>query len=141
MPYQDANESIRPSAAHNHGSFTTQEPAGDFENPFRLNEARPVGIWISLAANIVGLCAGAVFLLASPGDRFRGMEPEAAGFTVLCTLGILVGLAGGTASLYDLLRRGLRLWGAMGTLLAFTPLPVALLVSDAVREFKGLIFD
>jgi hypothetical protein len=42
-----------------------------------------VGIWLSTAATVLALGAGAVFLLAEPGTRFRGAGPEAMAFSLL----------------------------------------------------------
>jgi hypothetical protein len=100
-----------------------------------------VGIWLSAAANVLALGAGAVFLLAEPGARFRGTEPEARAFSILLLLATALGLlAGLPASVYDLWRRRW-LWGAVGVLLALSPWPLALSVSELVAMQKGLIFD
>ncbi len=101
----------------------------------------PVGIWPSAAANALALGAGAVFLLAEPGARFRGMEPEAVAFSLLLLVATALGLlAGLPASVYDLCRRRW-LWGAVGALLALCPWPLALSVSELIAMQKGLLFD
>jgi hypothetical protein len=102
----------------------------------------PLGIWVSVAANVLGLCAGAVFLFAEPGGRARGTEPEARAFVVLGLLAAALGLfAGLPVSLFDLFCQRHRLWGSVGTLLALTPGVVAHLVSELVAAHKGILFD
>ena len=103
---------------------------------------RPIGVWLSGAANVVGAAAGAVFLFAARGTRFGGMEPESGAFTGLCLLAVLLGvLVGLPASLYDFHRRRQRLWGAVGVLLALTPWATASLVAALIAEHRGLLFD
>lgn len=103
---------------------------------------QPFGLWFSLAANTIGLCAGAVFLFAKQGDRFRGMEPGAMLFIVLGLLAAAIGiLAGLPVSLYDLFWRRYWLWGSVGALLALAPLIVAHFVSELIAAQKGLFFE
>jgi hypothetical protein len=103
---------------------------------------QPIGIWVSAVANALGICAGAVFLFARAGARFRGMEPEAQAFAGILGMAVALGLlAGLPASLYDVFWRRCRLWGSAGALLSLTPWPVALLVSELVAEQKGILFD
>lgn len=117
-------------------------PGGRFLNRESGAGQSPVGIWLSLAANLLGLCVGAVFLLSAPGSRFRGMESEARAFVSLLMLAVPLGLfAGLPLSLYDYSWRHKRLWGSVGALLAFTPLPVALAISDLIAEQRDLLFE
>lgn len=45
-----------------------------------------------IAANILAIIAGTLFLLVKPGARFRGMEPEAQVSVLLCILAVALGL-------------------------------------------------
>lgn len=102
----------------------------------------PVGIWLSLAANFLGVGAGAVFLLSAPGGNFHGMEPEATAYVSLLMLAVPLGLSVGLPlSVYDFFWRRKRLWGSVGALLAFTPLPLAEVVRDLIAQQRGLFFD
>jgi hypothetical protein len=103
---------------------------------------RPIGIWVSAAANVLGTIAGAVFLFGPAGGRFRGMEPQGQVFAVLVLLAAAVGLfAGLPASLYDIFWQRRRLCGCVGALLSLTPWPVALFVSGLIAQQKGIFFD
>lgn len=103
---------------------------------------KPIGIWIGAAANILAFASGAVFFFAQPGDRFRGMEPEAALSSCLglsaAALGLFFGLP---ISLWDIFSRRFRLWGFIGVLIALTPLPLSNFVSDLAAESIGFTFD
>jgi hypothetical protein len=102
----------------------------------------PLGLWLSVIANVLAVCAGSVFLLAPAGARFRGSEPEAGAFSGLLILAVLVGLCGGIpVSVRDLFWRRRWGWGAVGLLLALTPFFVAVLMSNLVGALKGLEFD
>lgn len=115
---------------------------GQYDVRERSVVSQPIGIWVSAAANTLGVCAGAVFLFARAGSRFRGMEPEAQVFVLILGMAVALGLLGGLpASLYDVFWRRCRLWGSAGALLSLTPWPVALLVSELVAEQKGISFD
>jgi hypothetical protein len=118
-------------------------PEADVENGSPNGKSMPpVGLWCAVVANALAVCAGAVFLFAAPGGRFRGMEPEAAAFIALCLLAVASGLLIALPlSLIDLFRRGRRLWGAAGAFLAFTPYPVAQVVMYLVADLKGLSID
>lgn len=102
---------------------------------------RAVGVWLALAANALGLCAGAVFLGANPGDRFRGMEPVAATFSCLAVFAGSVGLIASLVSGWEGLCRG-KLWaGLAGMWLGLTPFPLAVTVARFLEQEMGLIFD
>lgn len=105
-------------------------------------ERFPIGLWLALVANAVGACAGAVFLFAEPGDRFRGMEPEAVGCVALCFVACGFGLFVALPASVWALVRSKRPWsGLAGVLLSFTPFLLAVVVSDLIAWQMGLVFD
>ncbi len=82
-----------------------------------------------------------MFLLAAPGDRFRGMEPEARLFLFLVFVAMAFGLfIALPISVADVIRRHW-LWGAVGAIGALSPLPMALLVLECVGYLLDLQFD
>lgn len=100
-----------------------------------------VGVWLALAANVLGLCAGAVFLGANPGDRFRGMEPVAATFSCFAVFAGGIGLIASLVSVWEGFCRG-KLWaGLAGMWLGLTPFPLAVAVARFLEWQMGLIFD
>ena len=115
--------------------------AGEHPDSSTGQSLAPPSIWLSLLANTIGFCAGAVFLFAPARARFRGMEPEAWLFVALSMIATLLGLLALATAIFDLFRRGDRLWGIVAGILALTPLPVAALVSGVIADMRGIVFD
>ena len=110
--------------------------------PVKPTRPRSLGLWVALVANAFGLCAGAVFLFAKPGARFRGMEPEAVVFMALTMFAVCLGLLSGVVSVCELLCLESRPRARLtGLLLSLTPGPVAVALAGFLEWQLGLIFD
>jgi hypothetical protein len=100
-----------------------------------------LGFWLSSFANFIAVCGGAIFLLAGPGARFRGMEPEAIGFLILTLSAVVLGLCAIPFAFVDCFRKRFRISGLVGMVLALTPYFAARGMAELVGMFLGINYD
>ena len=102
----------------------------------------PQSLVLGSVANVAAFAAGAVFMLAEPGSRFRGMEPQAIAFICLGGMSILMGLfLVLPIALLELYRGECVRRSSLAVLLALTPWPLATVISQIIGEILGLNFD